>query len=145
MVRHLSTHHELLFRVGAWRGGTHLTAHLHCKDVEAWDLRGASSALNLNAPLARTERFHCAGNGPDFDSNVSHSILACISPGAPGTTYGAKVHIFGPGGAEVDAPLSEIVIDSHHRRKVARGVSLAHRSLSLLADETRILRCTVPV
>lgn len=36
------------------------------------------------------------GNGPDFAADPSSSLLACIAPGAPGTTYGAKLHVFGP-------------------------------------------------
>ena len=53
------THHESVWRLGAGRDGMCLTSHSFCKDVEAWDLRGTSGCA--------AERYHCAGNAPDFD------------------------------------------------------------------------------
>eukprot|EP00966_Prymnesium_polylepis_P044286 1026306-Prymnesium_polylepis.2 len=109
-------------------------------------MRGAASHLHLDASCARVQRFHCAGNGPDFDVDAARSILACASPGPPGATYGTKLHVFGPSGVEADAALTEVVIDSLHRNRMARGVrfSPSGRSLSLLVDDQRVVRCTVP-
>jgi len=94
---------------------------------------------------AKNLQLSFSGNGPDFASDESHSMVACIAPGPPGTTFGAKVHLFGPGGMQVETVTTEIIIDSHYRKTVTRGVSLWHRSLSILADEQRILRYHIPV
>ena len=68
-----------------------------------------------------------------------------VSRGAPGTSYGAKLHTFGLGGARAaaDAGLSEVVIDSFHRNALSRGVKLCDRTLTVLLDEQRLLRCRV--
>ena len=83
------------------------------------------------------------GIGPDFDA--ANGVLACVSRGAPGTSYGAKLHTFGLGGARAaaDAGLSEVVIDSFHRNALSRGVKLCDRTLTVLLDEQRLLRCRV--
>ena len=92
--------------------------------------------------------------------------------GKPGSTYGAKLQLFGPrfgprgaaawpasapedvaepeydrhwrlsAGAEVT--LSEVVIDSNWRLGTHRGGRLCGSSLSVLVDEQRLLRCAVP-
>ena len=90
-------------------------------------------------------RYHCAGNAPDFD--FAGGTLACISRGAPGTTFGAKLQTFceAPHGGTTtaEATLSEVVIFSPSFEQ-ARGVRLACNSLHALLDEQRLLRCSVP-
>ena len=129
----IETHHKNLLRVRAGRGGTVLTSHLFSKDVQTWDWRSR----------ACVETYRCCGIGPDIDA--ANGVLACVSRGAPGTSYGAKLHTFGLGGARAaaDAGLSEVVIDSFHRNALSRGVKLCDRTLTVLLDEQRLLRCRV--
>ena len=129
----IETHHKNLLRVRAGRDGTVLTSHLFSKDVQTWDWRSR----------ACVETYRCCGIGPDIDA--ANGVLACVSRGAPGTSYGAKLHTFGLGGARAaaDAGLSEVVIDSFHRNALSRGVKLCDRTLTVLLDEQRLLRCRV--
>ncbi len=183
-----------------------LTAHAHCRDIEVWDLRVASSAWRSDDSRSTcVGNYRCSGNGPDFDfapsrsqpslrparepsltpfSSSSFPLLfdsrrTCVRSGTlaavvrckPGSTYGAKLQLFGPrfgpkgaaaspasssdvaeseydrhwrlsAGAEVT--LSEVVIDSNWRLGTHRGVRLRGSSLSVLVDEQRLLRCAVP-
>ena len=132
----IETHHKNLLRVRAGRDGTVLTSHLFSKDVQTWDWRRPKSD-------ACVETYRCCGIGPDIDA--ANGVLACVSRGAPGTSYGAKLHTFGLGGARAaaDAGLSEVVIDSFHRNALSRGVKLCDRTLTVLLDEQRLLRCRV--
>ena len=129
----IETHHKNLLRVRAGRDGTVLTSHLFSKAVQTWDWRSR----------ACVETYRCCGIGPDIDA--ANGVLACVSRGAPGTSYGAKLHTFGLGGARAaaDAGLSEVVIDSFHRNALSRGVKLCDRTLTVLLDEQRLLRCRV--
>ena len=132
----IETHHKNLLRVRPGRDGTVLTSHLFSKDVQTWDWRRPKSD-------ACVETYRCCGIGPDIDA--ANGVLACVSRGAPGTSYGAKLHTFGLGGARAaaDAGLSEVVIDSFHRNALSRGVKLCDRTLTVLLDEQRLLRCRV--
>ena len=132
----IETHHKNLLRVRAGRDGTVLTSHLFSKDVQTWDWRRPKSD-------ACVETYRCCGIGPDIDA--ANGVLACVSRGAPGTSYGAKLHTFGLGGARAaaEAGLSEVVIDSFHRNALSRGVKLCDRTLTVLLDEQRLLRCRV--
>ena len=129
----IETHHKNLHRVGAGAAGTVLTSHLFSKEVQAWDWRNR----------ACVDSYRCCGIGPDFDA--ANGVLACVSRGAPGTQYGAKLHAFGMGGARAaaDVGLSEVVIDSFHRNALTRGVRLCDRTLTVLLDEQRLLRMRV--
>ncbi len=71
--------------------------------------------------------------------------------GKPGSTYGAKLQLFGPArGAfahkspSAEATLAEVVIDSNWRLGMHRGVRMGGSSLSVMVDEHRLLRCVVP-
>ena len=43
------------------------------------------------------------------------------------------------------AVLPEIVMDTFNRHGYARGLRLGTRTLTLLADRERLIRCTMPV
>ena len=117
-----------------------LTSHLFSKDVQTWDWRRLDSHGRSDACV---ETYRCCGIGPDIDA--ANGVLACVSRGAPGTSYGAKLHTFGLGGARAaaHAGLSEVVIDSFHRNALSRGVKLCDRTLTVLLDEQRLLRCRI--
>ena len=136
----IETHHKNLLRVRAGRDGTVLTSHLFSKDVQTWDWRRLDSHGRSDACV---ETYRCCGIGPDIDA--ANGVLACVSRGAPGTSYGAKLHTFGLGGARAaaHAGLSEVVIDSFHRNALSRGVKLCDRTLTVLLDEQRLLRCRI--
>ena len=88
----IETHHKNLLRVRAGRDGTVLTSHLFSKDVQTWDWRSR----------ACVETYRCCGIGPDIDA--ANGVLACVSRGAPGTSYGAKLHTFGLGARAPPTP-----------------------------------------
>ena len=146
-VLSLAMPHENIMRVRCHGGGTGaLTSFARSKEILLWDLRAfgtdVGDPVRAQAPAVA---FRCSGNAPDFHS--SEGIVCGISGGPPGTTYGAKLHVFSttPHKVEVDVVLPEVVIDEGHRRHgKPQGVVLAGRSLTVMLDSQRLLRCWVP-
>lgn len=145
-----ATGHAHVRRVRQGSAGTRtvLTSHSRSKSIEVWDLRtfgDAASTAGQRAPRAQpADEFRCAGNAPDM--HCEHGIVAAISGGAPGTTYGAKLHIFSvsPRRLATECTLPEIVIDDGHRLGCPLGITLRGRTLTLMADRQRVLQCWVP-
>ena len=120
-----------------------LTSHTRSKAVELWDLRKFGSGPPAKAEPV--EAYRCAGNAPDF--HCAHGIVAAVCGGAPGTTYGAKLHIFSsaPRRLAAETTLNEIVVDDAHRLTCPLGVKLTGcNTLTLVADRHRLLTCRVP-
>ena len=145
------TGHANVRRVRRGAEGTHtvLTSHTRSKAVEVWDVRkfGVSrdAAEWQSSEGALVDSFKCAGNCPDF-SCAADGTIAAVCGGAPGTTYGAKLHIFSacPRRLAAEATLSEIIVDDAHRLVCPLGIRFSGRSLSLIADKRRLLHCHVP-
>ena len=116
-----------------------LSSHKICKDIEQWDLRRPQ--LQPGRAFA-----HCAGNAPDFE--YAQSTLVCFSRGSPGTTFGAKLQVFADRPCKISntagAILPEIVIDTFNRHSYARSLRLGTRTLTVLADGERLIRCSMP-
>ena len=153
------THHSHILRVRSAGPNSVLTSHTRSKEIHLWDIRRfGCSAIGLDGshlPAASTQyptqartapvgSYKCAGNAPDMHCDAG--IIAAVSGGAPGTTYGAKLHIFSdaPRRLAVDATLSEVVIDDGHRLSCPQGIRLDGRTLTMVADKQRLLRCWVP-
>ena len=124
-----------------------LSAHKICKDVQRWDLRREPTIARTPIGGTAYRTFaHCAGNGPDFE--YAQSTLVCLSRGSPGTTFGAKLQVFAKRPRRISnvagAILPEIVIDTFNRHAYARSLRLGTRTLTLLADGERFIRCTMP-
>ncbi|EOD16288.1 hypothetical protein EMIHUDRAFT_210628 [Emiliania huxleyi CCMP1516] len=142
----LCTRHSGLLRVGAGREHRVLTSHARCKEIEPSLTVGFSSSHDsehARSSQPRVEAWRCAGNGPDFDFN--DGVLAAVSAGAPGTSFGAKLHVFAdaPRRITADVPLSEIVIDDSYRHTCPRGIRVGGGTISLIADRRRAIQCLV--
>ena len=145
-----ATGHANVRRIRQGSAGTRtvLSSHSRSKSIELWDLRKFGSAgalLGERAPIGEpSDDFRCAGNAPDMQ--CENGIIAAISGGAPGTTYGAKLHVFSASPRRLSAEyiLPEIVIDDGHRLSCPLGITLTGRMLTLMADRQRLLRCWVP-
>ena len=141
----MATGHANVRRVRQGTAGTPyvLTSHTRSKLIELWDLRKFGSGLQAACRPVPVESFRCAGNAPDFHCEAG--IIAAICGGAPGTTYGAKLHVFSsaPRRLAVETTLSEIVVDDAHRLACPLGVKLTGR-LTLIADKQRLLTLRVP-
>ena len=108
-----------------------LTSHTRSKLIELWDLRKfGSGGMQAACRPVPVESFRCAGNAPDFHCEAG--IIAAICGGAPGTTYGAKLHVFSsaPRLLAVETTLNEIVADDAHRLACPLGVKLTGRTLT---------------
>lgn len=152
---HLRTPHRLICRLRVGPDPhTLLTAHKICKDIELWDMRRPisgivgghfSTGILLPADSGRTFA-HCAGNGPDFE--YAHSTLVCLSRGSPGTTFGAKLQVFAERPRRIvntsGAVLPEIVLDTFNRFGYAQSLRFGTKTLTILADRERFLRCEMP-
>jgi hypothetical protein len=142
----MATGHANVRRVRQGTAGTPyvLTSHTRSKLIELWDLRKFGSGLQAACRPVPVESFRCAGNAPDFHCEAG--IIAAICGGAPGTTYGAKLHVFSsaPRRLAVETTLSEIVVDDAHRLACPLGVKLTGRTLTLIADKQRLLTLRVP-
>ena len=139
------TGHGWIRRVRSGGAGTHaiLTSHTRSKEIEVWDLRKfGRGAQHQDAP--RADAFHCSGNAPDFC--CAHGVVCAISGGAPGTTYGAKLYAFAtsPRRVAAECVLPEIVVDDGYRLGCPVGVKLTGRTLTVVADRQRLLRCWIP-
>merc|ERR1711871_1867070 len=118
-----TTGHANVRRVRHATAGTPyvLTSHTRSKLVERWDLRKFGTAAQYSALSSLSlkhmpvESFRCAGNAPDFHCEAG--LIAAVCGGAPGTTYGAKLHLLSsaPRRLAVETSLSEIVVDDAHR------------------------------
>ena len=152
-----ATGHANLRRVRLGGAGKHtvLTSHSRSKSIKLWDLRkfGSGSSLwaaqggsaGARAPLREpADEFRCVGNAPDM--HCEDGIIAAVSGGAPGTTYGAKLQIFSaePRRLSIECILPEIVIDDGYRLNCPVGITLKGRTLTLMADRQRLLQCWVP-
>jgi hypothetical protein len=143
-----ATGHANVRRVRMGVRSTVLTSHSRSKSIEQWDLRRFGSvgeAAGWQAPHGvPVDEFHCVGNAPDM--HCEHGIIAAVSGGAAGTTYGAKLHIFSasPRRLSVECILPEIVIDDGHRLGCPLGIKLTGRKLTMMADRQRLLQCWVP-
>lgn len=151
----LDTHHANVVRIRL--NGEHglLASHARSKEVKLWDRRklsggGVYSGGSMLSPpdagprQEAADAFHCVGNAPDFDCLGGE--LVAVSGGAPGTSYGAKLHVFStePRRLRAEANLPEVVIDDRHRLRCSVGVKLESRAITLVADEQRLIRCWVP-
>lgn len=153
-----ATGHAHVRRVRQGSTGTHtvLTSHSRSKAIEVWDLRkfgssgfgsgsaGGGTAGHVTPRAEPADRFVCAGNAPDM--HCAHGIVTAISGGPPGTTYGAKLHVFSasPRRLSAECALPEIVIDDGHRLTCPLGITRTGRTLTLIADRQRLLQCRVP-
>jgi hypothetical protein len=142
-----STGHERVVRVRQGTTATVLTSHARSRDIEVWDLRKfAEVSLSPDSAglCACADAHRCRGNAPDFA--CEDGILAAISGGSPGTTYGARLHIFSasPRRLTTECNLPEIIVDDGHRLNCPMGVKLTGRTLTLIADQRRVLQCSVP-
>ena len=90
------------------------------------------------------DSFRCSGNAPDFA--CEDGVVAAVSGGSPGTTYGAKLHTFGtsPRRLASECLLPEIVSSDSFWHSCSTGLKLTGRTLTMVADAQRILRCTMP-
>jgi len=154
-VLRMETHHDQILRVRSSGASAVLTSHARSREVHCWDLRksfhscGTDSQTLLSGLLDRprtepTNAHRCSGNAPDFD--CEHGVVAAISGGAPGTTYGARLHVFSAAPRHVAerVDLPEIVVDDGHRLQCPVGLKLTGRVLHAIADRQRVLRCAVP-
>ena len=103
--------------------------------------------MHVGDPMPRGEPadvVHCCGNAPDM--HCEHGLIAAVSGGPPGTTYGAKLQVFAaaPRRLSAEVNLSEIVVDDGHRLDCSQGIKLTGRAINLVADKQRLLRCWLP-
>ena len=171
----LCTPHRLIRRLRAGPSPYELlSTHMICKDIEAWDVRklgrehwsstfqGGLPPMDVEdevvgipgrtlselAPKAAPTRAvaHCAGNGPDFE--YAHSTLVCVSRGAPGTTFGAKLQVFAEQPRRIKNSFAVLPVgafnDKFDRFRCSRGLRLGRRTLTVLADSERFIRCAMP-
>ena len=126
---------------------TVLASHSRSKDIQIWDLRmlrDYSENPRTAAWASAADTFTCSGNAPDF--SCEHGIIAAVSAGTPGTTYGARLQIFSssPRRLSETINLPEIVLDENYRLMLPQGVKLTGRHLHFAADKTRVIQCAVP-